>query len=156
MKFTDSHHQTVVLEFKNHHDEQNGEHVLALPIYNQNLVLTRHKDRGIEFPGGKREINESSKEAVQRELYEETGSTIDTFYYIAQYEVQGQSHCFKKDVYVVFVDQIEDKTYYHETYGPILTKSLDTIQDDEKSYLLNDPAILACVERMKELGFYQS
>ena len=50
----------------------NGNHVLAIPVYNSQLLFTHHQQRGIEFPGGKVEINEQSKEAVIRELYEET------------------------------------------------------------------------------------
>lgn len=49
----------------------NGNHVLTIPVYNNQLLFTNHQHRGIEFPGGKVEISEQSKEAVIRELYEE-------------------------------------------------------------------------------------
>lgn len=39
--------------------------------------------------------------------------------------------------------------------GPILTHSIEAIDEADKSYLLKDPAILQCVERMSVLGFYQ-
>ena len=48
----------------------NGNHVLTIPVYNNQLLFTNHQHRGIEFPGGKVEISEQSKEAVIRELYE--------------------------------------------------------------------------------------
>ena len=47
----------------------------AIPVYNNQLLFTNHQHRGIEFPGGKVEISEQSKEAVIRELYEETGQS---------------------------------------------------------------------------------
>ena len=47
-----------------------------------------HQQRGIEFPGGKVEISEQSKEAVIRELYEETGAIAKFIYYFAQYRIK--------------------------------------------------------------------
>ena len=66
----------------------NGNHVLAIPVYNSQLLFTHHQHRGIEFPGGKVEINEQSKEAVIRELYEETGAIAKFIYYFAQYRIK--------------------------------------------------------------------
>ena len=66
----------------------NGNHVLAIPVYNSQLLFTHHQQRGIEFPGGKVEINEQSKEAVIRELYEETGAIAKFIYYFAQYRIK--------------------------------------------------------------------
>ncbi|PTK45101.1 nucleoside triphosphatase YtkD, partial [Staphylococcus nepalensis] len=39
--------------------------------------------------------------------------------------------------------------------GPVTCKHLDEISDEEKSFLLEDEAILKCVERVIELGLYQ-
>ena len=39
----------------------NGNHVLTIPVYNNQLLFTNHQHRGIEFPGGKVEISEQSK-----------------------------------------------------------------------------------------------
>jgi nucleoside triphosphatase YtkD len=64
----------LTLNYKNENDMPNGNHVLAIPVYNNQLLFTNHQHRGIEFPGGKVEISEQSKEAVIRELYEETGA----------------------------------------------------------------------------------
>lgn len=155
VEFRDVNQQHVALDFKYDSDERDGDHVLALPIYKNQLLFTQHLIRGIEFPGGKRELGEKSETALKRELYEETGARFDHAYYIAQYKVFSQKGAFTKDVYVVMVDKIDSKTDYLETKGPILFNSIDDIPHHQKSYLLNDKAILKCVERMIELGFYQ-
>ncbi len=35
-----------------------AKHCLAIPTYNNQYVFTKHKKRGIEFPGGKVEAGE--------------------------------------------------------------------------------------------------
>ncbi|RAA63202.1 nucleoside triphosphatase YtkD, partial [Burkholderia multivorans] len=62
---------------------------------------------------------------------------------------------FTKDVFAVQVDTLESKNDYLETAGPVTCKHLDEISDEEKSFLLEDEAILKCVERVIELGLYQ-
>ena len=155
MEFIDAVNQRVTLKFCAQHDQANGDHVLALPIYEKQLVMTEHQVRGIEFPGGKCEAGETSEEALRRELYEETGATIEASYYIAQYTVHAQPTPFTKDVYVVIVKDIVDKHDYLETKGPVFVSTVDDVPVERQSVLLSDDAILACVERMSTLGFYQ-
>ena len=40
--------------------------MLSIPVYNDQLLFTQHKIRGIEFPGGKVEKGETPSEAVLR------------------------------------------------------------------------------------------
>ena len=49
-------------------DHPDGNHVLAIPLYQSQLLFTQHKMRGIEFPGGKVEEGEQSIQAIKREL----------------------------------------------------------------------------------------
>ncbi|MCS4485279.1 RNA deprotection pyrophosphohydrolase [Staphylococcus americanisciuri] len=155
MEFIDAANQRVTLKFCAQHDKATGNHVLALPIYRKQLLMTNHCVRGIEFPGGKCEGDESSLDALRRELYEETGATIEAAYYIAQYTVHADPLPFTKDVYAVIVDKIVEKTNYLETNGPVLVSTLEDVPDEQKSTLLLDEAILTCVERISTLGFYQ-
>ncbi|MEJ2711515.1 MAG: NUDIX domain-containing protein [Anaerolineales bacterium] len=48
------------------------------------FVMVRHKDRGWEFPGGRRQGNETYQETAAREILEETGARIK--------EIQGMGH----------------------------------------------------------------
>lgn len=52
-------------------------HVFVLSRYKGRWVLTKHRERGFEFPGGKREAGESIEETAIREVYEETGGLVD-------------------------------------------------------------------------------
>lgn len=154
MEFIDQKNQHVTLRFCKANDEQSGDHVLGLAHYGSQLLFTKHRQRGIEFPGGKCEANETSEAALAREIYEETGGKIEAAYYIAQYTVTTQTRVFTKDVFVCYINEIEPKTDYMETDGPICFDSIDVIPSDEKSFLLEDEAILKCVERMYQLGFH--
>ncbi|QLK86318.1 RNA deprotection pyrophosphohydrolase [Staphylococcus sp. 17KM0847] len=154
MEYLDTANQKVSLTFRAEQDIRNGQHVLALPIYQNQLVLTQHCERGIEFPGGKCEAGETSEVALRRELFEETGAQIEMAYFIAQYTVDAKPVPFTKDVYVVIVDHIEVKSDYLETKGPVFVRNIEDIPVDQRSVLLDDPAVLQCVERMTELGFY--
>ncbi|RIN65545.1 nucleoside triphosphatase YtkD [Staphylococcus simulans] len=147
----------IRLNFTQPQDKPNGEHVLAIAFLNDSYLLTRHKKRGIEFPGGKIEQGESSEAAIVREVYEETGGIVAEMTYVAQYTVYHQegTKWFTKDVFAVQVDTLESKDDYLETAGPVTCKHLDEISDEEKSFLLEDEAILKCVERVIELGLYQ-
>ncbi|WP_251519695.1 MULTISPECIES: RNA deprotection pyrophosphohydrolase [Staphylococcus] len=156
LKFIDQENDDVYLNFKNEHDNADGQHVLVIPIYHNKLLFTKHKQRGIEFPGGKVEPGELSLEAAKRELLEETGARAKTINYLAQYYVdRTNGKGFSKDVYVVHVAAIEQQDDYLETLGPILYRHPDEVPGSDKSYLLKDPAILYCLERVIELGFYQ-
>ncbi|MDU3708698.1 MAG: nucleoside triphosphatase YtkD [Staphylococcus lugdunensis] len=155
MQFLDKENRRVILTYKNDKDIANGNHVLAIPFYKQQLLFTQHKVRGIEFPGGKREEGETSMEAIKRELFEETGAQCQKLTYIAQYEVFTKDKTpFVKDVYAIEVSRIDKKNDYLETTGPILYQRLNDIPENKRSYLIQDAAIQQCLERVKLLGLY--
>ncbi|MBM0868176.1 8-oxo-dGTP diphosphatase [Staphylococcus auricularis] len=153
VKFKDKENDDVYLTFKSDEmDEPDGRHVLIIPIWEDRYLFTQHKKRGIEFPGGKVEKGETPIEAMHRELYEETGATVKVHQYIAQYYVdRTQGKGFYKDVFVVAIDHVEKKSDYLETLGPVSYKDISEIPKEQKSYLLDDPAILACVDYAKKI-----
>lgn len=156
VKFWDKDNRQVNLTFKTDNEVANGNHVLAIPTFENQLLFTKHNIRGIEFPGGKREHGESSIDAVTRELYEETGAKVKNIHYIAQYRIETHDQLqFVKDVYFIEVDSLVSKNNYLETAGPVLYKCINDIDEAEKSFLLQDSTILKCVERVQSLGFYQ-
>lgn len=157
MEFLDKDNRRVILTYKTDRDRVDGNHVLAIPTYHNQLLFTRHKQRGIEFPGGKKEADENSVQAINRELFEETGGKIDDIHYIAQYQVMTKDGSrFVKDVFFVNVTELVIKQDYLETAGPVTYKRVDDIPPEERSFLLEDGAILQCLERVYELGLYKS
>ncbi|UDI77965.1 nucleoside triphosphatase YtkD [Staphylococcus taiwanensis] len=157
MEFIDKDNRRVTMHYKTDKDYPNGNHVLAIPIFQNQLLFTQHKIRGIEFPGGKVEHGELSKDAIERELYEETGVIAAHVHYIAQYQVHtNDASIFKKDVYVIKVKSLETKNDYLETRGPLLFNEIMDIPLEQQSYLIQDDAILKCLERVVELGFYHN
>lgn len=145
MKFIDSQGHTVTLHLnKNSTDIA---HVLIIPKYDDQYLLTRHRLRGVEFPGGKIEPGETLEEAAGRELFEETGGVIDTYEYAGFYRVENQPDIVKGVVFAQ-VSRVEAKDDYLETDGPVHVRTLDWVDEKDKSPLLND----ACIQYLYEMS----
>ena len=67
MEFLDKDNRRVTMCYKTNNDHPDGNHVLAIPLYQSQLLFTHHKLRGIEFLG-KVEKGEESIQAIKREL----------------------------------------------------------------------------------------
>ena len=83
--------------------------VVAGIIINQNKILIgKRKDKDIgggkwEFPGGKIEVGETNREALERELYEELGISAKIGKELMNYE-----HMFKTTIYNISFMEIID------------------------------------------------
>lgn len=145
MKFIDENNYTVNLHINQHSNDI--KHVLIIPKYKDDYVLTAHKKRGLEFPGGKIEADESMENAARRELFEETGSKVRDMQYIGYYQVESEPSIVKA-VYFADVLSVGGRVDYLETNGPRIVHRLETLEENQMSPLLLD----ACVQYLYEMS----
>src|SRR5699024_9134910 len=110
----------VTLSFKDEPFSKNPKHVFIICTYQNKWLLTKHSDRGLEFPGGKVEEGETAEMAAKREVMEETGGKVNKLTYIGQYKVYGKSETIIKNIYKAEIDSLEEQDTYYETDGPVL------------------------------------
>lgn len=120
-------------------------HVLVITKYKGKWLLTEHRERGLEFPGGKVEAGESLIEAAKREVYEETGGICDQLDWFAEYHVQSSSP-FSKTVFIARISKIVDITLM-ETKGAILMDRLEL--DQSYSFLMRDEGMKEIIKQVK-------
>ncbi|AJD91856.1 7,8-dihydro-8-oxoguanine-triphosphatase [Jeotgalibacillus malaysiensis] len=146
-QFTDDNGYTVTYSYDQHPFSASPAHVFILTRYNGQWVLTQHKKRGIEFPGGKVEKGESTLEAASREVMEELGGNVGELIYIGQYKVDVEPEIIKS-VYYTELESLTPKSDYHETAGPVMITG-DLLKErfnDEFSFIMKDETVRLSIE----------
>jgi len=145
--FYDLNGNKVTLSFNKNPFDIEPKHVFVITRYKNAWLLTNHKKRGLEFPGGKVENNESLEMAAKREVFEETGGITEKLNYIGQYLVEDGNNPFVKAIFYSEVKEIKQKNDYLETKGPVLVhSSLQSEELDETySFLMRDEVVQQCL-----------
>jgi 8-oxo-dGTP diphosphatase len=143
----------VELSFSNNAFEQEAKHVLVICTYLDGWLLTKHIVRGLEFPGGKVEPGESLKEAAIREVFEETGATLEKLSQIAEYRVFDEKKTFVKAVFWGKINSVHKMNSYYETKGPVFVKGdLSHLRfGEEYSFIMKDEVVSECLKYIYKL-----
>ncbi len=152
-QFTDENGKSVELSFNQGYFNQESHHVLVLCRFSGKWVLTRHKKRGLEFPGGKREKGETIEDAAIRETFEETGGVIKNPLFVGEYKVYGHTP-FVKTIFFATVVELIAKDDYMETEGAVLwSGDFSRIQDDPSfSFIMKDQVVELALRRVADLN----
>lgn len=142
-KFKDVKGAEVTFSFRENAFEVEPKHILIVCRHKGEWLLTRHKQRGLEFPGGKVEEGETLEEAARREVMEETGGILDHLVIIGEYQVSNEKGSFVKRIYYGEAEAIVQKDDYLETLGPVLVKgdlASDRMQE-QYSFIMKDDVL---------------
>jgi 8-oxo-dGTP diphosphatase len=149
--FKDINGADITLSFQENAFGSEPNHVLIICKYEEKWVLTDHKNRGWEFPGGKREKGETLEQAANREVMEETGGKIETLHFIGEYEVRDGQGSFRKRIYFAELKELLTQQSYFETNGPIFVEGdlLSEVSKNHYSFIMKDEVIRLSLEYIK-------
>ncbi|MBM4762650.1 nucleoside triphosphatase YtkD [Bacillus sp. B15-48] len=152
--FQDKNGNEVSISFEKEAFDRQPNHVLVICRFQGKWLLTDHKKRGWEFPGGKREEGETLEQAAAREVLEETGGYVKTLKYIGDYEVKEENHAFIKRIYFAEVSTLTKKENFHETNGPVF-ETRDILIERFKnhySFIMKDDVLSLTIQRLHAAG----
>lgn len=151
-KFFDQHSAEVTLAFHEDAFAEKPRHVLVICRYKNSWLLTNHKERGLEFPGGKVEAGETLEEAARREVMEETGAVARSLDSIGEYQVSDQNGSFVKRIFYSEIEKMVDQDDYLETGGPVLVSGnlLEKRMGDQYSFIMKDDVVKRSLDHIIE------
>ncbi|HWO75692.1 MAG TPA: nucleoside triphosphatase YtkD [Bacillus sp. (in: firmicutes)] len=149
--FTDLNGNKIELSFGTQANTDHIQHVLCITEYNGCWLCTNHKERGIEFPGGKLEEGENPEDAAKREIFEETGGLVQELNFIGQYKVISEKEEFVKGVFYAKVKELVSKNDYLETRGPVLIDPTISFKglDESFSFIMKDGVVETFIQYLK-------
>ncbi|TFD98152.1 RNA deprotection pyrophosphohydrolase [Jeotgalibacillus sp. R-1-5s-1] len=141
-RFLDYYQNNVDFSYDQNPFSSTPAHVWIVTRYKGKWVLTKHKKRGLEFPGGKVEPGENPEQAARREIREELGAEAGDLHYIGQYKVHLDTPIIK-NVFFTELQSFYDQDDFHETEGPVLTQDdlVEKQQDDAYSFIMKDDVL---------------
>lgn len=150
--FQDYNGGKVKISNTRHSFSKAAEHVLVICRFYHQWLLTKHKTRGWEFPGGKKEPGETLEQAAVREVEEETGARVKSLKYLGEYEVTNTEGTFVKAIFFAEIEALFPKNDYFETNGPVLIGGdiLSLRWQEQYSFIMKDQVVEKAVKQIME------
>nr|WP_289039300.1 NUDIX domain-containing protein [uncultured Allobacillus sp.] len=146
-KFIDDFNYEVIVSFDLECSQLQFDHALIIVKKGDKLLLTKHKERGFEFVGGKRESNETIEEAAIRETFEETGVYIKNVKRFCYYTVYAEE-TFNKLVFIAdFEKQGIQPQFEQKTKGSYFLTIEEIKALDQLSFHMKDEGMNYILER---------
>lgn len=146
--FTDYNGLQVELFFNHQAYKIDPKHVLVIVRHNERYLCTIHKKRGIEFPGGKVENDESLQQAAIREVMEETGIQIKNLKEIGYYIVHDQPK-FSKAIFLAEYSQHVHDDFILETSGKVWMTETEVFSSPHLSFYMKDEGMKRIMQEVK-------
>jgi 8-oxo-dGTP diphosphatase len=152
-EFRDCYGHVIQFSYERNYFPLTSKHVFVICEYKNKWLLTNHKVRGLEFPGGKAEQGETLEQAARREVYEETGGILKRLEFVGEYQVSDPGQPFVKTVFYGLVEKIEKKDDYFETNGPVLFAGnlLESRFHKKFSFIMKDDVVKKSLAKISEL-----
>ena len=135
--FTDLNEVQVEMSFNKGQYAIEPKHVLVVVKNGEKFLCSIHKERGVEFPGGKVENGETLQAAALREVLEETNVLIRNVQELCHYIVREEKP-FCKVVFMAQLEQELDECFNYETSGRIWLTEEELTHHENLSFYMKD------------------
>jgi 8-oxo-dGTP diphosphatase len=147
--FIDLNEKKVDMYFRKGQYEIEPKHVLVVVKKGEQFLCSVHKERGIEFPGGKVEYGESLQEAAVREVLEETNVKVNNVRELCHYIVRDNPPFCK----VVFVAEAElelSEDFIYETKGRVWLTEEELTLHEQLSFYMKDDGMKRILQEVRQ------
>jgi 8-oxo-dGTP diphosphatase len=148
--FKDLNGYRVDLYFKQNTYIIEPRHILAIIKKGNRFLCTIHRKRGVEFPGGKVEQNETLEQAVKREVLEETGVEVQDILPLGYYVVHDEP-LFSKAIFYGEECAVVHDIFELETTGRIWLTEEEIFEQPLLSFYMKDEGMQRILQEVKQL-----
>mgnify|MGYP006377002743 FL=1 len=146
--FIDLNNVQVDMSFEKGQYEIEPKHVLVVVKNGDYYLCSIHKERGVEFPGGKLEKGETLQAAAIREVLEETNVKIKNVQELCHYIVRDEKP-FCKVVFSAQLDEELSEHFDYETSGRVWLTEEQLTQHENLSFYMKDAGMNRILQEVR-------